>query len=80
MAEDILRALNEKIKSPEASKKAKKLSKFLPPIASRSRKYYRLEGDLASQLLLCPQSIARLLGMRLYENISRSGVTFTPPR
>ena len=77
MAEDILRDLNEKIKSSEASMKTIKLSKLLPPIAGRSRKHYRLEGDLAPQLLVLPQCIARLLGMGLYKNISRSGVTFT---
>ena len=79
MAESILRNLDEKIASPLVSMKAEKLSKLLPPLAAWSRKYYRFEVSLASQLLLLSLFITELSFMRSHKNISKSDITFTLP-
>ena len=47
MAEDILRNLEDKIASPQASMRTKELAKLLPLANLRSRKCYRFEGDTA---------------------------------
>ena len=44
-AEDFLLEINEKVVSFQASVKAKKLSKLLPTLTVRLRKYYKFEGD-----------------------------------
>ena len=51
-AEDILNDLNKKTILPEASMKAKKLSKLLPPLAVRLRKLCKFQGDSSQVMLL----------------------------
>ena len=60
MAEEVLKNLHEKIASPHASMKVKKLSKLLPPLNIRSREFYRYKVYPVSQLLLLPSYIAKL--------------------
>ena len=52
--EDVLMELHEKIATKQDSMKAEKLSKLLPPLAVRPRKYHRFEGDCSHWILLLP--------------------------
>ena len=63
-----MRDLN-KIASPQISMKAKMLSKLLHPVVTKSRRYYKFEGNLASKLLLLHQFITKFSGVRSYKNI-----------
>ena len=74
-AEDILVNFNEKITSPQANMKAKKLSKLHPALTVRSLKYYSFKGDSSSQVLLLPHCITELLDIRSYDCLSRMDAT-----
>ena len=77
-AEAILKDVDEKIMSFQASARAKKqMTKFLPPLNTCSRKYCRFEGSMAPQFLLLLRYSAELPRKMLYNIFFRADVTFT---
>ena len=54
----------------------KELTKLIPPMNPKSRKY-NFQGDRYPQYLLLPQCVTELSGLISFENISRSDATFT---
>ena len=52
--ESILRDQNKKIVIPQASMRTENLSGLLPPIAARSREYFRFKGCLSAPASAAP--------------------------
>ena len=75
--EDILKKLDEKIASPEADMRAKKLLKLFPPPNVQSRRYCKFKGDSAPQFLKLTHCTTELEGIQTYDNFDRTYVGFT---
>ena len=62
-AENIVKNLYYKTAALQFSTRAKKLSKLSLPMITKMGRYYRFQGDQASQFLLLPQCITDLSGL-----------------
>ena len=57
MAKGVLNKLNVRIASLQVGMQDMTISKLIPHVIPRPRKYYHFQGDSSSQVLLLPKSI-----------------------
>ena len=76
-AEDILNDLSDRIASLQTSKRTKKLSMLIPPMAPKKRKYYCFQGDQTPPNIYCFPGASLSSLYAILKNMSRLDVTFT---